>query len=253
MYLLKYKLLKKTIQVKKFIKKLSIEQIITYLQVFAFSLLALVLVVIIWNVVLGNSEKILGLIAALAILISALLASYSVMLNIDTTIKFKNREHSNLVRNVFFQLCLIKMRLIGLNNEKDREKITYMDIDRIFDTVEDIHNLLLNLKTQEIVTITHNSVLSDIHFVYLEITTLHTHLKAMRKNLIKPDVSKNTQAIFPNIMKTDFRLEIAIKRLTSTLTYLQNGYEKDFPKNTGIEQCADYSYEAMQQKHKGIS
>lgn len=241
--LLKYKILKKFLKIKFFIKNISIQQAISYLQLSAIILLILLLSIILWNVFCGNSELIIPLVGALAILISALLASYSVMLSIDTTIKIKNKEHSNMVRNVFFKLCLIKMRLISLNNEKEREKITYIDIDRIFDTIEDINTLLNEIETIQIVTTTHNKVLSDIHFIYLEINTLHTYFKSVRKNLIRPTSNKTNPAIFPNPLNINLRLDIAISRISSTLKYLKEGYKNDFPNESGIENCAKYEYE----------
>jgi len=243
----KYKFLKGYLKINKYFAKYSTEQIITCLQKVSWIFLILLLLVIAVNIVCGNIDKILPLVAAVGILISALLASYTMLLNINKNIELKNRdielknrEHSNLVRDIFFKLCLIKMRLITLKNERKREKVTYIDIDRIFDTVEDIGNLLQDIKTLDIVTIVHNSVLSDIHFIYLEVLTLQTNLRATRKNLVRPDLSKNNPEIFPNPLKMDMRLEIAIQRLSSTLTYLKNGYKKDFPNDSGIQECAEY-------------
>lgn len=206
--------------------------------------LALILIVVISYLIYQNWQENLSLIGAFGILISALLASYSVILNIDTTINLKKREFSNQIRNTFFQLCLIKTRLIALENEKAKEKITYFDIDRVFDSVEDIYKLLTELKSQEIVSISHNDVLQDVHFVYLHINTLHTHLRALRKNIIKPEPSKHNDPIYPNPMiKVNFKLDETIERLTHILTYLKDGYDKDFNKEgKGIEACADYVY-----------
>lgn len=206
--------------------------------------LALILIVVISYLIYQNWQENLSLIGAFGILISALLASYSVILNIDTTINIKKRDFSNQIRNTFFQLCLIKSRLISLENEKLREKITYLDFDRIFDSVEDIYKLLTELKSQDIVSIAHNDILTDVHFVYLNINTLHTHLRALRKNIIKPEPSTSNDPIYPNPMiKVNFKLDETIKRLTNILTYLKDGYDKDFNKEgKGIEACADYVY-----------
>lgn len=207
--------------------------------------LALILIVVISYLIYQNWQENLSLIGAFGILISALLASYSVILNIDTTINLKKREFSNQIRNTFFQLCLIKTRLIALENEKAKEKITYLDIDRIFDSVEDIYKLLTELKSQDVVSIAHNNILTDVHFIYLHINTLHTYLRASRKNIIKPELSKSNASIYTNPMITaNFKLDETIKRLTNILTYLKDGYDKDFNKEgKGIEACADYQYE----------
>ncbi|MDD2369080.1 MAG: hypothetical protein PHQ90_07230 [Sulfuricurvum sp.] len=205
---------------------------------------ALVLIIVISYLIYQTWQENLSLIGALGILISALLASYSVVLNIETTVNIKNREISNQIRNTFFQLCLIKSRLMSLENEKSKEKITYLDFDRILDSVEDIYKLLTELKSQDIVSITHNDILTNVHFVYLHINTLHTHLRAARKNFFKPEPSKGNAPIYPNPMiKVDFKLDKTIKRLTNILTYLKDGYNKDFNKEgKGIEACAHYEY-----------
>lgn len=206
--------------------------------------LALILIVVISYLIYQNWQENLSLIGAFGILTSALLASYSVILNIDTTVNIKNREISNQIRNTFFQLCLIKTRLIALENEKAKEKITYFDIDRIFDSVEDIYKLLSELKSQDIISISHNDVLVNVHIVYLHINTLHTHLRAVRKNIIKPEPSKSNITDYKNPMITaNFQLDEPIKRLTNILTYLKDSYDKDFNKEgKGIEACADFQY-----------
>lgn len=240
MNLLKYKLLKRYLKINKFFHKFTVEKIIYCLQKFAWIFLIILVGIILGSLLFGMGEKIIPLIAAVGILISALLASYSVILNINKNVEAKNREHSNLVRDTFFKLCLVKMRLVTLINEKDREKVTYLDIDRIFDTVEDIGNLLQSIRIQDIVAIAHNKVLTEIHFIYLEILTLQTNLKALKKNLIKPDLSKANDSCFINPLKIDMRLEIAIERLSNVLLYLKNGYKNDFPNEKGIEDCAEY-------------
>lgn len=205
---------------------------------------ALIILIILSYLIYQDFEKNLALIGVFGILIAALLASFSVILNIDTTANIKKREISNQIRNTFFQLCLIKMRLITLENEKSREKITYMDLDRIFDSVEDIYKLLSELKTHEIVSIAHNDMLSDVHFVYFELSTLHTSLKSFRKNTIKPEPSKANEPVLTNPMvNINFKLSETIEKLTNILTYLRDGYNKEFKQESkGIEACADYWY-----------
>ncbi|MFA6193074.1 MAG: hypothetical protein WC665_12080 [Sulfurimonas sp.] len=219
--------------------RMSTDTIIMMLRSFA-----LILIVVISYLIYQNWQENLSLIGALGILISALIASFSVILNIDSTINLKNREISNQIRNTFFQLCLIKTSLISLENEKVREKITYLDLDRIFDSVEDIYKLLSELKSQDIVSIAHNDILTNVHNVYFHISTLHTHLRATRKNIIKPLPAKDSTPIYPNPMiKMDFKVDDMIKELTKILTYLKDSYDKDFKKDEkGIEACAGYWY-----------
>ena len=240
MFRVKYKLFKKYIKIKHFFSKLTCEKIIFYLQIIAWLFLLLLVLITLKNMFYNKIENALSLMAAIGILISALLASYSMLLNISKNIELKNIEHSNKVRNIFFQLCLIKMRLITLIQYKERSEITYLDIDSIFGITEDIANSLQNLNTQDMVTTIHNNVLSDIHFVYLEFLTATSLVKAARNNLIHPNT--NNSKLFPNpLLKFDMRLEIAVERLTSALTYLKNGYEKDFPEQGGLEDCAEHT------------
>lgn len=206
--------------------------------------LAFILIVIISYLIYQNWQENISLIGALGILISALLASYSVILNIDTTINLKNLEISNQVRNSYFHLCLIKMRLISLNNEKSRDKISFMDVERIFDSFEDIAKLLNDVKSQEMVSIMHNEMLTDLHMVYLQLSTFQTHLKSMKKSIIPPEKSAFNIVKFPNPLVTvNFKIDDLVKQLTNILTYLRDGYAKDFQKDgKGIESCADYFY-----------
>lgn len=67
------------------LSKFNTKEILNYLKIFAFSLLILLILIILFQICIGNAEKTIGLISALGILISALLASYSVMLNIENT------------------------------------------------------------------------------------------------------------------------------------------------------------------------
>lgn len=252
----KYKLLKLYAKVTKKLSKYTTEQIITCLQKISWFFLVSLIFVIIGNLISGNAEKVIPLVAAVGIIISALLASYAMILNISKNIELKNRdielknrEHSNMVKNVFFKLCLLKMKVIELKNQLPREKISYLDLDRIFDTIEDMREILHEVNTLEVVTITHNSVLGDIHFIYLEIISIQTGLSSMNKNICRPE-NKNYnigEPLVPNPLKIiKLPLERLEKYLTNTLTYYKNGYEKDFPNLQSIESCAEYSHSVVE-------
>lgn len=203
---------------------------------------ALILVVVLTFFIYVNIENNLSLIAALGILISALLASYSVILNIDTNIELKKIERSNQIRYVFFHLCLIKSNLISLQNIKPIEKISYINMDYIFNTMENINQLLSEIKSQDIVSIVNNNILNDLHFIIRDIHTNNSELKSLKLNTIKPEVGGRTIAKFSNILKNEqFKIEDPIERLTRILTYLKKGYENDFPSTGGIEECAEYN------------
>lgn len=228
----------------KKLKSILLKLIPTATMVMILRTSAFILIIVISYLIYQNWQENISLIGALGILISALLASYSVILNIDTTVNLKKREISHQVRNVYFHLCLIKMRLIALENEKSREKISFMDVERIFDSFEDIFKILSELKSQEMVSIMHNDMLTDLHMVYLQLSTFQTHLKSLRKSIIPPEKSAFNIAKYPNpLVSFDFRLDELLKRLTNILIYIKNGYTSEFQKDSkGIESCADYFY-----------
>lgn len=202
---------------------------------------ALLLVIVISYLIFLDFEKNLSLIAALGILISALLASYSVILNIDTTVKLKNLETTNQIRYIFFILCRIRMRLIALRREKINEKVTFLDIDRIFNTISDISEMTSKIENKDIISILHNNVLGDLDLLLFELNYMNISIKTLRKNTIKPELSKDAKAVFSNPLTNEiFKFENSIERLAKILTYIKNGYPQYFPENGGIEMCANY-------------
>jgi len=220
-------------------KSISAAKMVKILRTFA-----LVLIIVVSYLIFHNWQENISLIGALGILISALLASYSVILNIDKTEKLKNREISNQVRNVFFHLCLVKMRLITLDNEKSREKISFADFQRIFDSFEDIFKIFSELKSHEMVSVMRNDMLIDLHMVYLQLSTFQTYLKSLRKSIKPPEKSAFGVAKYRNpLVSIDIKIDESIKYLTNILTYLRDDNESVFSKDSkGIEPCADYYY-----------
>lgn len=209
------------------------EYMVMFLRTFAFILLIVVIVL-----VTNDWEKNNNLVGALGILVSALLASYSVILNIDINIKMKNVEHSNKVRSVFFQLCLIKMKLISLKNEEGNEKISYLDYDRFIETLFEINNSLSKISTQDLVSIMHNKILQDLHFLQLNLALYSNSFTSMAKNTKRPDKYVDGNVV-PNPLKI-LKLDGSIKLVTNILIYLKKGYEKEFPEYKSIEMCAEY-------------
>lgn len=210
--------------------------VIMFLRTFALTLVIVLVFLISTNWTVNQS-----LIAPLGILISALLASYSVIFSIDTNIKLKNREISNQIRYVFFHLCRIKGMLHGLQQEKKKEKITYLDYDRILDRIYELNNMLSEINSKEIISIVHNDVLGDLYFLFLEINTYNTYYKSLSSNTIRPEPQKNDKPVLPNILSSiSFDFEGSTEKLSKILTYLKEGYEKDFPNRGGIEECAEY-------------
>lgn len=200
---------------------------------------AFILLIVIVALIISNWEKNNTLLGALGILVSALLASFSVILSIDTNIKVINIEHSNKVRSVFFQLCLIKMQLISLKNEADREKISYLDYDRHIELLSEINKSLVEISTKDLVSVLHNKVLQNLHFLQLNIGIYSSSFKAMSKNTKRSEVSVG-ESILPNPLKI-IQISESIDLVTKILIYLKEGYEKEFPDYGSIEMCAEYN------------
>ena len=219
-------------------KKIFFKYIDPNYMVMFFRTFALILIVITTYLIITNWQENKSLIGALGILVSALLASYSVILSIDTTIKLKNIEISNKIRYVFFHLCLIKIKLITLSNESQKDKISYIDLDRITDSIHEVNTILSEINSQDIISILHNKVLEDLHFLHLNLNLQSTAFKSMIKNVKRPEVGTVNGYVVPNPLKIDLKLEDSIKRISNILTYLRKGYKKDFPDKGGIEECS---------------
>lgn len=225
-----------TILKKILLARIDSAYVVMFLRTFALTLVVALVFLISTNWTVNQS-----LIIPLGILISALLASYSVVFSVDTNIRLKNIEISNQIRYVFFHLCRVKMRLIGLQKEKERQKITYLDLDRILDTISEINDMLSEINSKDIISIVHNDILSDLHFLFLEINSYNTFCRSLVSNIIRPNPQKDSKPILPNPLNSiTFKFENSIERLSRILTYLKEGYEKDFPDSGGIEKCAEY-------------
>lgn len=136
------------------IMKLTTKEILNYLKIFAFSLLILLILIILFQICIGNAEKTIGLISALGILISALLASYSVMLNIENTNHNEEvkKESDKKASITFFIQNLIdltsvfkKYKNIDIGDEKINTINTiYLILERKLNNIEnkDIQKIL---------------------------------------------------------------------------------------------------------------
>ncbi len=104
------------------IKKLTTKEILNYLKIVAFSILIVVFFTILFQFFIGNGERIIGLISALGILISALLASYSVMLNIENTNNNEEKKKASEKKsNIIYLFQNLNDILSVLNRYKDTD------------------------------------------------------------------------------------------------------------------------------------
>lgn len=100
-------------------KELTTKQIITYLKIFAFTLAVVLIIAILWKF-FHKKEEGFVLISALAVLISALLASYSVMLNIENTNQNEEiKKVSEKKSNIMYLIQNLNDILSVLNRYKD--------------------------------------------------------------------------------------------------------------------------------------
>ena len=207
-----------------------------------FRFFALILVISILYLLITNWEKNISLLAALGILISALLASFSVMLGIDTTIQIKNREIQDQVRETFFDLCQIKMFLFVLKEEQKHEKISYLDFDRIVNITKSMRNISLNTKERKATTIMHTTVLTDLYFLFFNIDIENIFLENGYHNIVEPPAHEKRGIRFiKNPLNFEhIHIDKSINQVTNVLTYLKEGYPKFLPDSNGIEQCAGF-------------
>lgn len=199
---------------------------------------ALILLIVLGCFIFYDLEKYSFLIAPFGVIIAALLASYSAILAIETTIEIKHREISNQVRYIFFHLCQIKMMLIILNNTKKQDNISHIELNQIFNYAEEIYKMILEVKPNEIVSVIHNNMLSDMHFVIARLRIYMVTLKEFKNNIYKSD--NLIPPVNNPLIAVDFQIDDTIIDLTNILTYLKEGYPNDFNENGGIEACADY-------------
>ena len=231
---------------KTLFKYIKSAYVVMFLRTFA-----LVLIVVLIYIITLDWKANISLIAALGILVSALLASYSVILNIDTNMALKNREISNQIRFVFFHLCLVKMRLIALEQEKYKQEVTFIDFERIMDSIQEIDEMISKIEIKEIVAIVHNNVLVDLQFLFLNISTYSTIIKSMRSNIIRPKPQVENKVVLPNpLNRISFNFDVQIEALSRILTYLREGYKIDFPGEGGIEECAQYTSNKLEKPIK---
>lgn len=206
-----------------------------------FRTLAFVLAVAMGYLILTDWHSNQGLISPLGILIAALLASFSVVHSIDTNMLLQNKEFSNKVRYLFFRLCQAKTILLSLQQEKNKEKITDVDLDRILITIEGVNEILTETCTENAVSVINNSVLVQVHFLVLRVGTLHNGFRAVKANLVKAAPQKDSMPRLPNPLRlTSCDLETIIADLSQILGYMKEGYKKDFPEMGAIGDCASY-------------
>ena len=62
-----------------------------------------------------------------------------------------------------------------------------MDLQRIFDSFDDIFKLLNDIKSSDIISIAHNDMMTSLHMVYLRLSIFQTFMKSFRNSLLKPE------------------------------------------------------------------
>ena len=126
------------------IARLKTKQIHSCLKIFAFIMLFVLFITIIYGICSGNGEKYIGLISALGILISALLASYSVMLNIENTNKIES-DRQNAERSKFY----LEKSLSGLNivyeklKDQNNDRTIWIHTARILESIKEIEKYII--------------------------------------------------------------------------------------------------------------
>lgn len=152
------------------IKKLTTKEILNYLKIFAFLLLILLILIILFQIFIGNAEKTIGLISALGILISALLASYSVMLNIENTKQMKMEEvDSNNNKNLTYLIFLLNSTKKDLEyfisylyqfiqSKKENKEFLQMKKNYMFKMIESLKSTRKELLTKDIIFLLNDDI-----------------------------------------------------------------------------------------------
>lgn len=147
------------------VANLSNSQVIRGLKIFAFILAAILILFIVVGMSIGCLEKVVGLISGLAILISALLASYSVMFNIEKTESLKKqdicREKAITIQFARFSLDSIQKDfeyLAAYLEDYKKETAVGKEISKtkkqhIFKTTESLNSLHSKLLTKEVISV----------------------------------------------------------------------------------------------------
>lgn len=147
------------------IKKLTTKEILNYLKIFAFTLLIVVFFTILFQICIGNAEKTIGLISALGILISALLASYSVMLNIENIKQMKIEEINSIHnKNLIYLIFLLNSTKNDLEYfasylhefiqlRKEKREFLQMKKNYMFKIIKSLESVRKELLTKDIVFI----------------------------------------------------------------------------------------------------
>lgn len=126
-------------------KELVTKQIITCLKRFAFSLAIVLIITILWKV-FHKKEDGFVLISALAVLISALLASYSMMLNIENTNNNEEKKKESEKSKFFLDKSIVGLNLVYEKlKDKNNDRVIWIHVARILENIKKIEiNIILD-------------------------------------------------------------------------------------------------------------
>ena len=152
----------------EYIYNLKTEQVLIYLKIFAFSLVIALIMMTLWKI-FHKDEKAFVLISALAILISALLASYSVMLNIENTNENERlKKYSHKRSNILFLIQNLDDLLSVLNSYKDTD-IGELKINEYNTLLRILEKKLDNIENKEIIECLSNDETNLLIFIRLSL------------------------------------------------------------------------------------
>lgn len=109
----------------------SNQKIVLYLKIFAFILLFILLMIILIGVCIGKAGEVIQLVGALAILVSALLAVYSVMLNIENTNRNEKEKKEDENRSNIHFLIQNLIDITSVSKTYDDKDIGDLKINNI--------------------------------------------------------------------------------------------------------------------------
>ena len=203
---------------------------------------ALILMFFIIYLILFDWEDNKTLIGALGILISALLASFSVILSIEFQEQNVKKDKINKIKYFFFQLCYLKMNLNILLVESKVNKISYFDLQRIIKTINNINSIYeKNITNNDFTKIFSNEVLTNALFLNLKLGLLNNSFQSLNKSI---DVTSAKNKKINNPLKEDILLNIneSLNLITSILSSLRDNNKNLFNDST-ISDCTHYHYQ----------
>lgn len=205
---------------------------------------ALALLFILGYLVWDDWENRLNLLAVIGVLIAALLASFSVILSINSAVEIKKREIENQNRHLFANICQAKLLLSGLKlGYAQQEEISYLDFLTIQSIFNEVSEIIDGLNNHEAFGVIHNAIIGDLVLLQSYAKRNASTFENLAKSIQWPSGIYSGYKHTNPLKKINLNIENQLDFQNRILNYLKSGYGKLFEENGGIEQCASKKFE----------